>query len=249
MLGEPLVLLPGMNLTPAVWAPVLTRLAETDRPTLPLTLEGPTMDEAVAAVLAGAPARFALAGLSLGGILAMAVVRQAPERVARLALLDTNARPPTRRQRAEWAATRDALAGGRSAREVQVDLLPALLSEAGLWGPLRGQVLAMADEMGETRLDAQLAMQQTRIDERPGLAQVRVPTLVVVGELDALCPVALHEEMAGLVPEAELVVLPGVGHLTPLEAPEELARLLASWLVAEPAPARTATAVRRRAAG
>lgn len=239
MPGEPLVLLPGMNLTSAVWAPVLARLpGEGQRPALTLELRAASIDDEVSEVLAAAPARFALAGLSLGGIVAMAVARQAPERVTRLALLDTNGRPPTTSQRAEWAVTRAALASGRSAREIQADLLPVLLSERGRAGPLPAQVLAMADEVGEARLDAQLAAQQTRIDERPGLARLRVPTLVIAGELDALCSVALHEEIVALAPGAELVVLPGAGHLTPLEAPVEVARLLHGWLVAEPGFAR-----------
>ena len=228
--AEPLVLLPGMNCSPALWAPVLADLPFGDgRAVFALELTGSSIDACVAEVLALAPPRFALAGLSLGGIVAMALVRQAPERLSRLALLSTNARPPTPEQYAGWAATRAALRAGATARQVQQDLLPVLLSPAAASPDLVERTLVLADQVGTQALDAQLAAQQSRLDERPGLAGVRVPTLVVAAELDALCGVDRHTEIAALVPGSELVVLPGVGHLSPLEAPGLIAGLLHQW--------------------
>lgn len=224
---RPLVLLSGMNCSSRLWHPVLARLRDVDP--LALEISSPTLDGCVADVLESAPERFALAGLSLGGIVAMAVLRRAPERVTRLALLDTTARPPTRKQRAEWAATRVALGDGATARQIQQALLPVLLSEQGRRSGLDDAVLALADETGEDRLDAQLSAQQTRIDERPGL-RVRVPTLVIAGARDALCGVQRHQEMAALVPGSRLELLAGVGHLSAVEAPRDVARLLHGWL-------------------
>jgi pimeloyl-ACP methyl ester carboxylesterase len=88
----------------------------------------------------------------------------------------------------------------------------------------------MADDVGAAAFDRQLAAQATRIDERPGLADVRVPTLVLAGAQDRLCPPERHEEIAALVPGAGLEVLPGVGHLLPLEAPARVAEALGTWL-------------------
>jgi pimeloyl-ACP methyl ester carboxylesterase len=189
-------------------------------------LDRPSIDGCVDALLDALPPRFALAGLSLGGIVAMALVRRAPERVTHLALLATNARAPVPAQYEGWAAARAALAAGRTARDLQRDLLPVLLHDHAH----DGTVLAMADDVGDEVLDRQLAAQSTRIDERPALARVRVPTLVLAGAQDRLCPVDRHEEIAALVPGARLEVLGGVGHLQPLEAPDRVAAALAAWL-------------------
>jgi pimeloyl-ACP methyl ester carboxylesterase len=178
------------------------------------------------------PARFALAGLSLGAIVAMALVRRAPERVNRLCLMSTNPYAPTDQQRSAWQRQRDALAGGASARDLQRDLLPVLLSPPVLTGrpEVVEQTLAMADDVGADALDFQLRLQATRIDERPGLAVVGCPTLVVAARGDALCPVDRHLEIASIVPGAELVVLERCAHLSPLEQPGRLSEALSRWL-------------------
>lgn len=223
----PLVLLPGMNCSPALWDAVRPLLPG-GVPVLDREVTEPTLDAAVAALLDDLPDRFDLAGLSLGGIVAMALVRVAPERVRRLALLSTNARPPTEPQLAAWDATVAQLDTGASARDLQADLLPLLLSEAT--AEQSAATLRMADQVGAAVLANQLRCQATRVDERPGLSAVRSPTLVLAAENDALCPVERHAEIAGAISGARLVVLRGSGHLSPLQAPDAVARALASWL-------------------
>ncbi|GAA3237098.1 alpha/beta hydrolase [Pseudonocardia petroleophila] len=226
-MSEPLVLLGGMGCSPGLWDGVRARLG--DRAVLDGVPDRPTLDGCVDALLATLPPRFALAGLSLGGIVAMALVRRAPHRVSRLALLSTNARAPVPEQYAAWTAQRAAIAAGATARELQADLLPVLLHD-----PSHAErALAMADEVGERVLDHQLAAQATRVDERPGLARVRVPTLVLAAREDRLCPLGRHEEIAALVPGADLRVLDGVGHLSPLEAPGRVAAALVDWASGE----------------
>lgn len=225
--ADPLVLLPGMGCSDRLWGGVRQRLPEVVTSTAPL--DRPDLDEAVDALLARLPERFALAGLSLGGIVAMAVTRRAPERVTKLCLIATNPRPPTPRQHEAWAAQLDDLATGRTARDLQTDLLPVLL-HPDVVPRLREVTLAMADDVGEDVLAAQLRLQGTRVDERPGLQAVAVPTLVLAGDADALCPVARHEEMRDLVPGSTLTVLPETGHLSPLERPDEVAAALRGWL-------------------
>jgi pimeloyl-ACP methyl ester carboxylesterase len=158
----------------------------------------------------------------------MALVRRAPHRVTRLALLSTNARGPTPEQHAAWAAQRAALAAGATARDLQRDLLPVLLNRRT--PDLDATALAMADDVGTTALDHQLATQATRVDERPGLAAVSVPTLVLAAAEDRLCPLDRHQEIAARIPGARLEVLGGVGHLSPLEAPTTIAAVLRTWL-------------------
>lgn len=228
-MSEPLVLLPGMNCSSRLWDGLPASLvSERRRRVLHPRLDRPDIDGCVDALLAALPPRFALAGLSLGGIVAMALVRRAPERVTRLCLIATNARPPTAEQREAWAAQRSALDAGRTARDLQRDLLDVLVHHRT---PARDEtVLALADGVGEADLLAQLLTQDTRVDERPALARVAVPTLVLAAARDRICPVDRHEEMHALLPGSRLTVLDGIGHLAPIEAPSAVAEALEDWL-------------------
>ena len=229
MTSEKLVLLPGMGCTPALWSR-LTLPGDVVTP----VLQEPSLHAEVDRLLELLPARFALAGLSLGAIVAMALVRRAPERVSRLCLMSTNPYGPTPAQQEGWAAQREALRTG-SARGVQFALLPLLLSPGRQ--DLVPLPLAMADETGAATYDAQLRLQTSRVDERPGLTLVRCPTLVVAARDDRLCPVERHEEIVRLVPRAELVVLEDCAHLSPLEQPDLMAGHLRRWL-GQPLPVR-----------
>jgi pimeloyl-ACP methyl ester carboxylesterase len=184
-------------------------------------LTEPTLVAQVARLLDELPPRFALAGLSLGGIVAMALVRTAPERVSSLILLSTNPHAPTDQQQESWRASRDALHAGRTARDLQGDWLPQLLSERAQGQPdLVVLTLAMADSVGEANLDAQLALQSTRIDERPALRHIHCPTRIIAARQDALCGVAKHTELHELIPGSSLTIIEDCGHLSPLERPE-----------------------------
>ncbi len=224
-----------MLCSPRLWGAVPEALAHGDggADVVHVPVAASSITGCVDAVLAAAPERFALAGHSLGGVVALAVARRAPGRVSRLALLATSARPPSDAQRAGWAATAAQLAGGASARDVQRALLPLLLGP-GATDAQREVALAMADDVGPPALAAQLSAQATRVDERPHLRHLGVPVLVLAGADDALVPVAKPTELAALVPGARLVVLPGVGHLLPVEAPGPVAAAMIAWLRAAP---------------
>lgn len=220
---EPLVLLPGMGCSARLWSdldlgPVTTPgLHEADLPSQ------------VDRLLDELPPRFALAGLSLGAIVAMALVRTAPDRVTRLALLSTNPYAPTVQQRAGWRRERERLAAGTTPREIQRDLLPLLLSDESVRN--RPELVEATVTMAaDVDLDAQLALQATRVDERPGLREIRCPTLVLAARDDRLCPVDRHREIAALVPGAELQVLDRTAHLSPLEQPAAVTAALHAWL-------------------
>jgi pimeloyl-ACP methyl ester carboxylesterase len=234
--AEPLVLLPGMNCSPRLWQPVLDApgLVEPRTGGLPEVIQPPlrgrSLDDCVDRLLAQLPPRFSLVGLSLGAIVGLALARRAPERVARLALLAVNPRPPRPEQQDAWASQRRELAGGGTARALQEQLLPVLVAPRHRTRDLDEVLLAMADEVGEAALDDQLAIQQSRRDERPALSRLRLPVLLVAGAEDALVPVERHEEVRDAVPGAHLEVLDGVGHLSTLEAPEAVAAALSGWL-------------------
>lgn len=222
---EPLVLLPGMGCTPDLWA-------DLDLEAEPVTpvLEEPDLVAEVERLLAVLPERFALAGLSLGAIVAMALVQRAPERVSRLCLMSTNPYPPSPDQLSGWGEQRQ-LVAAVSARELQSVLVPWLLSPTVVERrpDLVDRVLAMAEELGADRYDAQLRMQGTRVDQRPGLQQVGCPTLVIAAADDRLCSVQRHQELVDLIPRARLQVLKRCGHLSPLEEPAAVSKQLRRW--------------------
>lgn len=225
----PLVLLPGMNCTARLWSPVLPAI--TGREVIHGDISGPDFEACLHRLLASLPQRFAVAGLSLGGIVAMALARTAPERVERLCLLDTNAREPSPEQLAAFDRQIDRLSSGLSARAVQEELLE-VLTHPRHSARLRDEALLMGEETGERALAEQYAIQSTRLDERPTLEQIAVPVAVIAGSDDALCPPQRHEEIADLVPGAELTLIPDTGHLSPLESPHEVAGAMAAWLEA-----------------
>jgi pimeloyl-ACP methyl ester carboxylesterase len=226
---EPIVLVPAMLTDAELWAAQVDALAAD----APVHVHELTLAESIAAqaadVLHAAPRRFALAGLSLGAMVAMEVVRVAPDRVTRLALLDTNPRAPTEAQRVAWRsfALRAAEAGVR--RLVRDSLLDVLVSPSRR-DRLAERVLAMAERVGLRRFQAQLRVQASRIDMRPLLGAVRCPTLVATGRDDTLCPPAMHDELAAAIPGARLAIIDDCGHLSTLEQPMEVSELLSDWM-------------------
>ena len=221
-----LVLLPGMGCSPALWS----RL-DLDAELVTPVLEEPDLDAEVDRLLALLPGRFALAGLSLGAVVAMALVRRAPGRVERLALLSAKPHAPSAAQRADWLGQSRLLASA-GPHALQESLLPVLLSPEVVAGrpDLVQLTLAMAEEVGADRYGAQLRLQGTRVDERPGLRRVGCPTLVVAAARDRLCGLDRHVEIAALVPGAALVVVGDCAHLSPLEQPAAVGGHLRRWL-------------------
>lgn len=202
-----LVALPGMLCTGAVFG----RLAPRARVLVP---DRASLDAAVAAVLALDAPELTLVGHSLGGIVALAAAARAPERVTRLVVLATNAAAPRPEQRATWAAWAAATRAGGFA--TAADAATAAM-RPGRWRTLARE---MAAATGPGTFLRQLALQATRVDLHPELGRVRAETDVVCGADDPLCPPAFHERIAAAVPGARLRVVPGAGHLVPLEVPD-----------------------------
>ena len=226
----PLVLVPGLLDSYRLYAPQLDALWARGAVHLAQHTRADTMTALAQAILAAAPERFALAGLSMGGYIAFEMLRQAPARIARLALLDTQARPES----PEAATARRAqmeLARREGLGAVIESQIPRLLHAPHQRDPaLRALLHAMAEEVG---LEGFLNQQQanlTRPDSRPTLPQVRCPTLVVVGAQDILTPPACAEEMAAGIAGARLTVLPECGHLCTLEQPRAVNEALTAWL-------------------
>ncbi len=183
-------------------------------------------------VLATAPARFALAGLSMGGYVAFEILRRAPARVARLALLDTQARADTEEALARRRGLMQ-LAEKGEFKGVSPRLMPFFIHRDRLGDrELTGTVQAMAESVGRDGFLRQQAAIMARPDSRPDLPAIACPTLVLAGREDAVTPPERQHEMATAIPDATLVLLPCCGHLSPPERPEAVARQLLLWLSA-----------------
>ncbi len=224
-----LVLLSGMLGDRTVWTGVAADLADVAQCSFPRIDRSDTIAALAADVLAEAPERFALAGHSLGGIVALQIVREAPERVTRLALVNTSGREASASQLQGWADLASRTRAGEFAA-IAGEMGRHTLPESRHWADIIARNVAMADTVGECGLLRQLAAQSSRPDSRPALGDIRVPTLVVSGALDHVCPPALQSELADGIPGASHVVLESVGHMAPLESPYHLALVLREWL-------------------
>ena len=226
----PLVLLPGMMCDARLFEHQIALFSAERAVQVGCLTAADTVDELAGQVLASAPATFALAGLSMGGIVAMEVVRRAPGRVAALALLDTNPMPEPDDVAAVRAAQVGRVRDGRLVEVMRDELKPNYLAD----GPRRAEVLdlcmKMARSLGAEVFERQARALTSRPDQRETLRAVAVPTLVLTGESDALCPRERHTLMHSLIADSTLVVIPGAGHLPTLERPEASAQAMRDWL-------------------
>ena len=227
----PLLLLPGLLCDGALWNHQLRYLTEVAEPRVADLTGHDSVQAMAAAVLAGAPPRFALAGLSMGGYVALELMRQAPERVLRLALLDTSARPDSAEQKGRRLGLIQLASAGRF-RGVTPRLLPLLIHPDRQSEPeLAGTIMSMAERVGQEAFTRQQTASMTRPDSRSGLFSITCPTLILGGREDALTPPELMAEIATAIPDARHVVIEECGHLPPLERPHAATAFLRDWLL------------------
>lgn len=236
MKRTPVLLLPGMLCSPRLFAAQVAALDDVAEIVVPDWRNAPlsiwsTWENAARWTLAQMPAdRFALAGLSLGGMLAVEIMQIAPERVTKLALLDTGVRSQNEAERAVRRARIrladeghfELVLGMQMARFIPAYRLPdkALVDE----------VMTMCGEIGVEIYKCQEELAAIRSDRRPDLPRIGCPTVVVCGRDDAATPLFLSEEMTAAIPGAKLVVIEQCGHLVTMEKPAETNAILRRWL-------------------
>jgi pimeloyl-ACP methyl ester carboxylesterase len=226
----PIVLVPGLLCSPRLYHEQIPYLWQFGPVTIADHRKDDTLDGIARRILAAAPPRFALIGLSMGGYIAYAILRAAADRVVKLALLDTAARADLPEQTARRNAQIEMAQTGRL-NDVVEQLWPLFVhknrhSDAGL----KRIVQAMADDTGADAFVRQQRAIMGRPDSRPDLPKIACPTLVVVGDGDTLTPPKVAEEIVGLVPRSRLVTIPDCGHLSPIEKPDAVTKLLVEWL-------------------
>ncbi|WP_162806553.1 alpha/beta fold hydrolase [Sphingosinicella terrae] len=229
----PLLLLPGLMCDETIWAPQVESLADFS----PMAVPGYPGARSLVAMaeqsLRLAPPRFSLAGHSMGGRVALEVVRLAPQRVERLALLDTGVHPPSDKE----AAGRHALLA--TAREQGIEAMvdawlppmvhPGRRGDVSFMSGLRAMLAAGGAERYGDQVEAMLA----RPDPRPLLGSFDGPALVGVGRQDAWSTVEQNRAIAAAIPGAEFVIFEDCGHMAPVEAPEQVSEALRRWLLCQ----------------
>ena len=230
MMELPLILIPGLLNTARLWEAQVGALRRDRQVTVFEPFVADSLGVLADRLLAGAPERFALGGLSMGGYLAFEVWRRAPERLKLLALIDTTARPDAPEQTERRLALVQ-LARDKGLDAVLPKLVPAFLApQHANDADLVGMVTGMAHEVGVEGFANEQRAILGRSDSRPDLGNIACPTLVAVGEDDQLTPPEVAEEMAAAIPGARLVRIPDSGHLSPIEAPDAVTAALQEWL-------------------
>ncbi|WP_299742866.1 alpha/beta fold hydrolase [uncultured Tateyamaria sp.] len=229
-MAEPLVFLPGMMCDARLFGPQIAELSSEFSVMVSPVTRGERIEEIASGLLDELPQRFALAGLSMGGIVAMEILRRAPDRVTRLALMDTNPLAETPQVAAAREPQIVRVRTGRMDEVMRDEMKPNYLAP----GPYRNEILDlvmdMASALGPEVFVRQSRALQRRRDQQGTLRKCKVPTLVLCGAHDELCPVKRHTFMAELIPGAELKVLDDAGHLPTLEMPAETTQALRDWL-------------------
>lgn len=226
----PLILLPGMMCDARLFTPQIDALSG-KYPILCAPIGGhETMQALAADVLAYAPERFALAGLSMGGIVAMEILRQAPDRVVGLALMDTNPLAELDEVKARRGPQIDAVGRGDLRKVMAEEMKPNYLAD----GPRRAAILDlcmdMAMDLGPDVFVNQSKALRDRPDQSNTLRNFTGGALILCGRDDALCPVSRHELMHDLMPQSRLEIIENAGHLPTLEQPQQTTAALTRWL-------------------
>lgn len=227
---DPLVLLPGMMCDARLFGPQINAFSHERSVMVAPQNDHETVAALAADILAQAPSQFALAGLSMGGIVAMEVFRQAPDRVTRLALLDTNPKAEVPAVAANREPQIAKVRDGQLRAVMRDEMKPNYLTDGPNIGRILDICMAMAETLGPDVFVRQSRALQTRPDQQETLRAVKVPTLILCGEDDTLCPLHRHELMHDLIPHSTLTVVKEAGHMPTLEQPDTTNEALAKWL-------------------
>lgn len=229
MSNTPFLLIPGLNCTPEVFSQLVLALWPLGPVTVANHLEGESITAIAANILRDAPPLFALLGFSMGGYLAFEIMRQAPERVKKLCLLDTSARPDTPEATAKRRDRIGIARNGGFSKTLDGAYDDAVHPDHIGRADLRAISKAMSLANGaETYMRHQEAI-IGRPDSRPTLATIRVPTAVVVGDADKITPPEAAYEMADAIPGATLAVIQRAGHMAIIEQPEATIGAIVAW--------------------
>jgi len=226
-----LVLIPGLGSDAAVWNRTIAAIDGAATAMVGDTLQDDSLEGMARRILTDAPPTFCLAGVSMGGMVSMLIMRLAPERVRGLALVDTNARPDTQEQAAYRRRVNEVVLAAPDMRPLGEASLRGLVHESAP-EDVRRELVEMTVRVGAQAYVRQNLAVTVRPDLRPVLPTIEVPTQVIVGAEDTMTPLEMTQEIHAAIPGAELHVIPACGHLPPIEKPAVMADRLRALLAA-----------------
>jgi pimeloyl-ACP methyl ester carboxylesterase len=226
-----LVLVPGLLCDDALWEHQSRYLSETTDIKIADVTRSETIFGMAEAVLAMAPEKFALAGLSMGGYVSLEIMRRAPERVTKLALLDTSARSDTEEQSSRRHHFIQLTREGGFDEAISTLLSLFVHPDRTQDERLCNNIKEMNRRVGPETFMRQQAAIMGRPDSRNDLSKIKCPTLILCGRQDALTPLEVHEEMSSTIPKARLAIIEDCGHMTTMERPHAVTALLRDWLL------------------
>lgn len=229
-MSEPLVLVPGIMCDARLWATQLAVISYERPVTIAPVCAGDRIEEMASGLLSMLPSRFALCGHGMGGSIALEVMRRAPDRVIRLALLGTNPLSDTPQDAAGREPRIIAAKAGRFDTVLKNDVLPRYIGAGPQKEAAAGDLQQMALSIGAEIYARQERAMQRRRDQQSTLRKITQPTLILAGEADQVVPLKRQEFLAELIPYSKRVVLPKVGHLSPLEDPEAVTSAIYEWM-------------------
>lgn len=230
MTSPTLVLLPGLAADAVMWRAQLDALAGWQPQVADVNSHHDSIEAMAAALLAQHPGELVLCGASMGGIVAMEAARQAPQRLRGLALLGTNARPETDDMRMLRESAIELFAGGQVREVIEPNVALAFHPDQAQDAALTGAYLEFVLRAGADQLIRQNRAIIARPDARTHLPQVQCSVLVMCGDADQLTPPECSHEIASLIPQAQLVMVPRCGHMLTMEKPDVVNATLSAWL-------------------
>ena len=231
----PLVLLPGFLSDARIWAAQIEALSPHHTLILPPLTEGAGVEEMAAAALDRLPGKFAVAGHSLGAAVAMEMLRRAPGRIDRIALVSTGCLAEPAALAGERETRMARVRAGRLAAVLTEEIPETAVAPGGMRGEIAGFLRAMAEGLGPEVYLAQSRAMQRRPDQQRTLRSARLPALIVTGRHDPIVLPRRQRFLADLMPRGRQVVVEA-GHYPPVEAPAAVTRALEGWLAEETAP-------------
>ncbi|MDE0761000.1 MAG: alpha/beta fold hydrolase [Planktomarina sp.] len=230
MNSEPIVFLPGMMCDARLFAPQIDGLSHQCAVMVAPTHLGERVEQIASSILDMAPQRFALCGLSMGGIVALEIIRRAPDRVKRLCLMDTNPMCETPERAAEREPQIIAARTGRLEQIMREEITLNYLTETLHKEHIFELLIDMGMSLGSEAFVRQSRALQKRRDQQSFLSKIKCPTLLLCGEQDQICLPKRHKFMAELIEGAKLTIIKNAGHLPTLEQPEATNEALRAWL-------------------